>query len=108
MEILLNPLEATGESMLRSFYEKAIAEAAFTTNYEANVFTPISQEQFEAIKEWVQAIAGQSSPISEEWLEQYEERSKGIKRKQANEAPVIAFDLPNGASIDEAIRNRRK
>jgi hypothetical protein len=84
-----------------------LTEAAFTTNYEANVFTLIAEAQFQEIKTWVLAIRNQSSPISEDWLEGYEERSKSVKRKQVSVAPMV-FDLPSGSLIDEAIRRRRK
>jgi hypothetical protein len=85
-----------------------LTKAAFMTNYEANVFSPITSEQFEEIKKWVLALKPQSSPISEDWLVAYEERSKAIKRKQKIAGPIITFQLPDGVGINEAIQNRRK
>lgn len=82
--------------------------AAFSTNYEANALFKISDEQFNDIKKWIYKIRLECSPISEDWLEQYKEAPKTLRRPSGKKVPVVFFRLPSGDLIDKAIAKRRK
>jgi hypothetical protein len=84
-----------------------LTQAAFSTNYEANAYVTVSDEQYNDIKEWVYKIRLGCSPISEDWLEQYE-AAKVPKGLGGEKVPVVSFQLPSGARIDKAILARRK
>ena len=84
-----------------------LTRAAFSTNYEANVYVTISDEQYNDIKEWIYKIGFECSPISEDWLEQYKEAEKA-RGPRGKKAPVVSLQLPSGTLIDEAVLARRK
>ena len=46
-----------------------LTAAAFGTNYEANIFCPLPSEDYKAAKDWVNAIASSSVPVSQDWLD---------------------------------------
>ncbi|WP_407364238.1 hypothetical protein HKW97_24195 (plasmid) [Pseudomonas luteola] len=50
-----------------------LTKAAFSTNYEANGFSAISDEQFELSLEWIEQVHGVSVTLDETWLNKYEE-----------------------------------
>lgn len=50
-----------------------LTNAAFSINYEANVLTNISESDFLHAKEWITLISAKSIPVSEDWLEKYQE-----------------------------------
>jgi hypothetical protein len=84
-----------------------LTQAAFSTNYEANVFLTISKDQYEEIKEWVYSIRLLCSPISEDWLEGYKEADKPKQGHSGKKPPVISLILPSGEDINEAVKRRR-
>lgn len=85
-----------------------LTQAAVTTNYEANVLTKISKEQYDIIKNWVYSIRLACSPISEDWLESYKEAKRGPKFSDKGKTHTIQFNLPSGKNIDKAVSKRRK
>jgi HKD family nuclease len=50
-----------------------LTKAAFSTNYEANGFSAISDEQFDLSLEWIEQVHGVSVTLDETWLNKYEE-----------------------------------
>lgn len=84
-----------------------LTQAAFSTNYEANVFLTISKDQYDYIKEWVYCIRLQCSPISEDWLESYKEADRPRQGPTGKKLPVIALSLPSGEDINEAVKKRK-
>jgi hypothetical protein len=89
-------------------------EAAFESNYEANVFCSLSQADYLAAKKWVRQIEQDSVGISEDWLKKYKEAPlgggrflKGSKKNELSNAPVSAFPLPHPRNIGQLIRDRR-
>jgi hypothetical protein len=85
-----------------------LTQAAFLTNYEANVFSEISQAQYNTIKEWVDSIRIQCSPISEDWLRRYKEAENPPATPGAGQPPMVSLTLPHGRDIESAIATRRK
>lgn len=84
-----------------------LTQAAFSTNYEANVFLTIPKDKYDYIKEWVYFIRLQCSPISEDWLESYKEADKPRQGPSGKKPPVIALSLPSGEDINEAVKRRK-
>lgn len=87
--------------------------AAFERNYEVNIAIPISEEDFDRARHWVDQIAARSVPISPDWLSQYRESehrgaggTKSSKDRQVAEVLPIRLPRPKGATA--AIRERRK
>lgn len=86
-----------------------LTQAAFSSNYEANIFSNISSEQYNDIKEWIYSIRLQCSPISEDWLDKnYKEMNKADRGQGGKKPPVVLFNLPAGKDIDMAIQTRRQ
>ncbi len=84
-----------------------LTQAAFSTNYEANVFLTIPKDQYDYIKEWIYSIRLQCSPISEDWIESYKETDKPRQGTSGKKSPVIALSLPSGKDINEAVKRRK-
>ncbi|HBP5272303.1 TPA: hypothetical protein L5667_003926 [Pseudomonas aeruginosa] len=57
-----------------------LTQAAFSTNYEANGFSGISNEQFELSSEWIEQVHGVSVTLDETWLNKYEEARQPVRR----------------------------
>lgn len=93
-----------------------LTRAAFQTNYEANVFFNIPQNEYIAAKKWVRSIEAQSVVVSENWLMQYKEAvpaggKKGQKKskKIAQIAcPLVILELPLPKGSKSRINNRQK
>jgi len=85
-----------------------LTQAAFTKNYEANIFTPLSLEEYNIIKAWVYEVKLGCSPISEDWLAQYRESIQQTKDHGTKTSPVISLLVPTGTDINQAILDRRK
>jgi HKD family nuclease len=90
-----------------------LTRAAFETNYEANVFSRISESKYEEAKHWVRSIEKQSVPVSEDWLRIYKEaapvRGGGGKKPAKRQAvtSLLALKLPKPAGTDRQIDIRR-
>jgi hypothetical protein len=88
--------------------------AAFATNYEANLFCALTLPDYQAAKKWVDTILQKSVPVSEAWLENYQEapvNGGGAKRKSTNKASDdiahVRLQLPRPAGTAESVRLRR-
>jgi hypothetical protein len=84
-----------------------LTQAAFTTNFEANIFSKISKQQYDVIKEWVYSIRLQSTPISQDWLDCYQESDKSKRSTSNKKQPVISLILPSGRDISAAVKRRK-
>ncbi len=89
--------------------------AAFETNYEANVFCPLSSSDYQAAKQWVKTIERQSVLVSDRWLENYREAPlKGGSRKSAasngelDDNELVLLPLPRPKGVSGLIQYRRK
>ena len=91
-----------------------LTKAAFLTNYEANIHSEISEQQFESIKEWVEEIKIYCSPISQKWIELYQEATRSNNNdaknmmSQNNITRVIQLIIPPIKSYNSDILKRRK
>jgi hypothetical protein len=86
-----------------------LTRAAFDGNFEANVYGNLSATEFADARRWIDDICEpkRSVPISEEWIEQYQEGLVRPKRNGASQSqaqpnddermpmPVIQFKLPD-------------
>jgi len=62
-----------------------LTRAAFKKNYEANVRSTLSSQQFEQVKAWLTDIEEDCDPVSPRWLSGYKEsKLKGYGKKKAS------------------------
>ena len=92
-----------------------LTNAAFETNYEANVFGKIAADQFATARTWVQKIESFSVPMTERWLSKYTEAprgsSRGKKTSRSRDLPgteVVQLTLPEPDGMAAQIAKRRK
>lgn len=85
-----------------------LTQAAFESNYEANVYLKIDSNEFNRLKNWIYQIKSSSTPISEDWLRSYSEIKKKFIPKKTSPIRVINIKLPKGVNINKEIINRRK
>lgn len=91
-----------------------LTRAAFETNYEANIFSRISESEYETAKRWIRRIEKRSIPVSEDWLSKYKEAARkrggaGKKLAKENEAtPLVALGLPQPVGTKRQIGIRRR
>ena len=91
-----------------------LTRAAFKNNYEANVFSQISMNEYKTAKQWIRSIEKQAITVSESWLSKYKEAApvKGGGGKKAPKPqaaiPLIALKLPRPAGTKEIIKLRRQ
>ncbi len=91
-----------------------LTRAAFETNYEANVFSRISDSEYAEAKQWVRSIEKQAVAVSEDWLTRYKEAAptgggagKTSKKGKQIGIPLVAFKLPKPAGTKKQIDIRR-
>lgn len=89
-----------------------LTKAAFAKNYEANVFTEISHEDYQQAKLWIKEIESQSVVVSEDWVERYVESkvpsaTKSTAPSKYSNDPTIQLTLPEPADTVELLKARR-
>lgn len=90
-----------------------LTRAAFETNYEANVYCPLSAQQYAAAKAWVKRIEKQSVVVSQDWLKKYKEASPlgqvvgARKMATLKPCPLVALTLPSPEGMSRLIKQRR-
>jgi len=55
-----------------------LTNAAFESNYEANIVQEISQSEFRIIRSWLRKIAENSQVISADWIKEYKESKRKV------------------------------
>jgi len=86
-----------------------LTQAAFKSNYEANIFLPLNRLDYEKAKKWVRSIESRSIVVSEDWLRKYKEARINFARKGVEDpGPVLAIKLPTPAGMEKHIAQRRK
>jgi len=87
-----------------------LTEAAFKSNFEANIELEISRDEYHRIVQWIEGIARECQVINTDWLAQYKERSLTCSKNASakKEGRVIQLPIPSGGKYDEAIAHRRK
>lgn len=89
-----------------------LTKAAFVKNYEANVFTEISLEDYQQAKLWIKEIESQSVVVSEDWVERYVESKvpsavkSAVPSKNPND-PTIQLVLAEPPDTRELLKARR-
>jgi hypothetical protein len=91
-----------------------LTHAAFESNYEANVFFPLSEADYSKGKRWVKNIETQSVVVSEDWLIKYKEarlgspdQKRGNSKRDQDAPPVLALKLPIPSGMEAKIAERR-
>jgi len=97
-----------------------LTEAAFGTNYEANVFVPLPEAAYLHGKAWVKQVEKHSVVMSGDWLKEYKEaprsrlgrtkasRRKGTKGQEWRDTPLVPLDLPRPRGMEKRLEARRK
>lgn len=90
-----------------------LTRAAFEKNYEANIYSEISTDDYATAKKWVKEIEAQSVIVSEDWLETYQESAPPSAGKSSYKTPkstsaTISLELPTPSDINELLKARRK
>jgi hypothetical protein len=91
-----------------------LTRAAFDSNYEANVFSRLSESEYRRAKEWVKEIERQSIVVSEDWLMHYTEATrrgalegKRVRSKAQNTEQLIELRLPTPRGMERLLESRR-
>lgn len=90
-----------------------LTEAAFQSNYEANLYSRVTSQVYRDAVEWIERIIEKSRPVDSAWLESYREAKLTGKKKNAT-VPVPSnsskdFPVPqlNQEQLAEALKWRR-
>lgn len=63
-----------------------LSKAAFSSNYEANGYSAISEEMFEAAEQWIEQLAGKCVSLDAHWLARYREAIQPRKPRGPDES----------------------
>jgi len=89
-----------------------LTRAAFETNYEANIFSEITSEDFDHAVTWVKEIEALAVVVSEDWLDEYQEGDPSPKKGRNNEGgktgQIKPLDLPKPSGSKKQVEGRRK
>jgi HKD family nuclease len=89
-----------------------LTRAAFQHNYEANIYTEISEESYAQAKNWVREIEKFSLVVSEDWLSEYQEGISSPHKFKASKnliyQSLISLILPRPVGTKEKVKGRRK
>ena len=87
-----------------------LTRAAFSKNYEANVYTRLTRAQFDEVRAWMKTIETGTVQFSDEWLDDYEEARPPIARKPKKSAKSRSSvpSLPHVADAQALLVIRRK
>ena len=88
-----------------------LSRAAFGKNYEANIVSGITAQQYQEIVDWIEPLLEKSIPITADWIDNhYTEaklRSKGGSGSSAQPVP-IKLTMPQGVMCQRAALRHRK
>ena len=84
-----------------------LTHAAFNSNYEANILTKISEQDFIKVKSWADEIAMKSIPVSEDWLKGYKEAEVSYKKSASSRSAIDGLSLKIPPYNQELIKARR-
>jgi len=87
-----------------------LTDAAFGSNFEANVVLQIESSIYEAAKLWLNEIEQLSIPVDDGWLESYRESaiwSNKARRGELQPVPVLPLELPLPSDAGELVSERR-
>lgn len=90
-----------------------LTRAAFETNHEANIYTPISRAKYKEAVKWVGEIEDASVPVFPDWIKRYTEAPRsndgrgGKGAAPGAPAPLLDFALPSPKTARKAVTKRR-
>jgi len=89
-----------------------LTRAAFAKNYEANVLTELSGQDYQQAKLWIKDIERQSVVVSEDWIESYIENTvtaspKPSSPERPTTGPTIQLTLAEPSDIKSLLKARR-
>lgn len=87
-----------------------LSKAAFSANYEANLVTQISLNEFKRISSWLNSVVELSFPVSEDWIKHHYTEAKLTRKGSAPDKSVLEIapsDLPSGPACEQAVRDSR-
>lgn len=89
-----------------------LTRAAFSSNYEANVYFQPSEAQFADARTWIERMEPLSVAVSDDWLNIYREAPRGgptgPNGKSSAEELLDALKLPRIAGAAQIVCNRRE
>lgn len=110
-------VEENGKPKMYSFIGSSnLTKAAFKNNYEANVLTEISPNEFNNVISWIGRIEKDSEEVSEEWLKSYNEatqvpnsngNSKSVLDNEKEHFFDLELPLPKGSKKKVKARRRQ-
>ena len=85
-----------------------LTKAAFGTNYEANIYSEISNYEFIKAEKWMKEIEDRSVVVSEDWLAKYKEATPSPKKTiNSKSSSVFSLILPTPVGSAGRIKERR-
>ncbi|WP_248795882.1 phospholipase D family protein [Pseudomonas sp. MWU13-2105] len=69
-----------------------LSKAAFSTNYEANGYSLISDETFKAAEQWIEKLANMCVTLDENWIRRYREAIQPKKPKSPDTSETEGED----------------
>lgn len=87
--------------------------AAFKSNYEANIRIEIDEERYQEVGNWIADILAQSRPVTQKWIDTYQEAAFPIRTNQVSQAPPSPpnpnnLRLPKFPGLPKAIAERKE
>lgn len=84
-----------------------LSKAAFFNNYEANMVSEVSANEYRRLCEWLDDI--EATPVSEPWISHYYKEAKIAPRskKTYTNIAIKLSDLPHGKACATVVRGRR-
>lgn len=84
-----------------------LSRAAFSSNHEANGYSPISKRTFRAAEKWIENLASKCTTLDANWLAGYQEAKQPPKPKrqgrhdQDDDGAVFELTLPNPRTLSQ-------
>jgi len=93
-----------------------LTRAAFEKNYEANVFSEISNSEFKSAKIWIKRLEEKSVVVSGDWLSAYQEAERKATKKPPQKLtnsidsgyPSLNMWLPNPEDAEMRVSKRQE
>jgi hypothetical protein len=90
-----------------------LTEAAFSTNFEANLYSRINAREYEQMTEWLELIIDRSRPVDRKWLASYQEAELRGKRifgphRSEQDSPEYHHLSLTGDNVANVLMKRRQ
>lgn len=86
-----------------------LSRAGFASNYEANVFLPISAREFGRVTAWLDSIAQHAVPVTGDWINHHYKEALPPRGGKVGARAALAVKLhtPEGVVYARVVRERR-